>query len=537
MTQISDEELLGRFVLRARRVHAHSLVQDWDELLYHARGEFQVNIDISGRMSIRRRLPEREEVFESLASRVRPLTVRSEPVYYVKVFTAIDRLLGDRQGDEPHRERLQQLRRAWEAAEIQGTQAQAYALQSARIDGSEATNLVSDTQLAAAWLYADLVHADATGPKREALAFPLRERYAAAVRLFSHLAALTVETLRLVQALRDSGVLSVAGSAWDGDVVIGATEFVQEAQAFVAPVGASAPDLRDSLGFGEQWSRFTVTDLLRQDPTNHVRVVLRDAAGSTIASYDAAVSRRMPVETSLEWDVLVVGSVIFKFSFDTEGERMVDAHFLGWEAFDSTNELMLSSTLLLIQLHRATSMTFEVRDEKILTLGPSTFSADQVRELEVFAETVADIVAIERLTGQTLDPCNGRFDDRDRVRLRRARLMWEGQIVHAIRHPVTVTAPAGNPPQVILTAAGTVDVGGTLVPTPAILMRRPDMMATEHGDAPEVGPQAKKYTIQPPEGERFIAWSPDRAQVSNDNDLVVTASWDLTGIDETTFPY
>jgi hypothetical protein len=32
---------------------------------------------------------------------------------------------------------------------------------------------------------ADLVHAGMQGPKKEALSFPLRERYAAAVRLFS----------------------------------------------------------------------------------------------------------------------------------------------------------------------------------------------------------------------------------------------------------------------------------------------------------------------------------------------------------------
>lgn len=30
---MGDEETLRRFVLRARRVHAHSIVQDWDELL------------------------------------------------------------------------------------------------------------------------------------------------------------------------------------------------------------------------------------------------------------------------------------------------------------------------------------------------------------------------------------------------------------------------------------------------------------------------------------------------------------------------
>src|SRR5690606_21449147 len=103
---ISDEETLRRFVLRARRVQAHSLVQSWDELLYHAGGEFQGQIDVSGRMSITRRLPSDEEVFESLASRVRPLTVKSEPVYYVKVLDAIDRALGDSDVDEAQRARL-----------------------------------------------------------------------------------------------------------------------------------------------------------------------------------------------------------------------------------------------------------------------------------------------------------------------------------------------------------------------------------------------------------------------------------------------
>lgn len=111
-----------------------------------------------------RRLPKDEEVFESLASRVRPLTVKSEPVYYVKVFDALSELLGEVDGGL--RSRIEALRAAWDDAEIQGTQIQAYALQSARLDGSSATPRVSDTQLAAAWLYADLVHADAQGAKK-----------------------------------------------------------------------------------------------------------------------------------------------------------------------------------------------------------------------------------------------------------------------------------------------------------------------------------------------------------------------------------
>jgi hypothetical protein len=534
---ISDEETLRRFVLRARRVQAHSLVQGWDELLHYAAGEFQGQIDASGRMSITRRLPNDEEVFESLASRVRPLTVKSEPVYYVKVFDAIDRALSNADVDDAQRARLGELRRAWEAAEIQGTQTQAYAVQSARIDGTGATNLVSDTQLAAAWLYADLVHADAQGPKQEALAFPLRERYSAAVRLFSHLAVLTVATLRMVESLRDSSALSIGDSPWNEDVVVGASEFVQEARVFVAPLGSAMPDLRDSLALGEEWSAFTVTELLRQDPANHFRVTLRDEAGETIVSYEAAVSRRKPDETSAEWDVMVAGSVVFKFSFDLQDERMTDAHFLGWDAFDSTNELKLVSTKLLIQLHHAAAMAFEVQEQELITLGPPAFSEHELEELEVVAQTAEDIVTIERISGQALDPCNARFDDRERVRLRRARLMWEGRIVHAMRHPVTVTAPQGRLPQVIAITAGTIDVGGAEVPTLDTLMRHPDMTATEIGTAPDAGPEAKTYRMQPPDGEQFLAWAPARVQVSGDAELAVTAPWDLIGIDEATFGY
>ncbi|GAA3675971.1 hypothetical protein GCM10022376_14240 [Yimella lutea] len=532
---MKDRETLRRFVLRARRVHAHSIVQDWDELLRHAHGSFDGHLDLAGQMTITRRLPADEEVFESLASRVRPLTVKSEPVYYVKVFDAIERLIGEADVEDALRARLRDLRRAWDASEIQGTQIQAYSVQSARIDGTEATSMVSDTQLAAAWLYADLVHADAQGPKRQALAFSLRERYAAAVRVFSHMAALTVATMQLVESLRDARLLAVDDSAWEDDVSVGASELVEEARAFVAPLGSEMPDMRDSLELTEEWTAFTVTELLRQDPANHVRVVLRDDNGDVTATYDAAVARRTPDANSAEWDVLVAGSVMFKFSFDIQGERMTDAHFRGWEAFDSTNDLKFASTRLMLEFHRTSAMAFEVGGSELLSLGPPTFSAEERRELEVLAETVEDIVTIERLVRQALEPCNGRFDDHDRVRLRRARLLLEGQIVHAMRHPITVTAPEGNPPQVVVAAAGTLNVGGAEVPTPQTVMRHPAMTATETGVAPDSGPNAKTFRMEPPDGEQFLAWVPGLVEVSGDEDLVVTRSWDLIGIDEESF--
>lgn len=535
MAGMKDRETLRRFVLRARRVHAHSIVQDWDELLRHAHGSFDGHLDLAGQMTITRRLPADEEVFESLASRVRPLTVKSEPLYYVKVFDAIERLIGEADVEDALRARLRDLRRAWDASEIQGTQIQAYSVQSARVDGTGATSMVSDTQLAAAWLYADLVHADAQGPKRQALAFSLRERYAAAVRVFSHMAALTVATMQLVESLRDARLLAVDDSAWEDDVSVGASELVEEARAFVAPLGSEMPDMRDSLELTEEWTAFTVTELLRQDPANHVRVVLRDDNGDVTATYDAAVARRTPDANSAEWDVLVAGSVMFKFSFDIQGERMTDAHFRGWEAFDSTNDLKFASRRLMLEFHRTSAMAFEVGGSELLSLGPPTFSADERRELEVLAQTVEDIVTIERLVRQSLEPCNGRFDDHDRVRLRRARLLLEGQIVHAMRHPITVTAPEGNPPQVVVAAAGTLNVGGAEVPTPQTVMRHPAMTATETGVAPDSGPNAKTFRMEPPDGEQFLAWVPGLVEVSGDEDLVVTRSWDLIGIDEESF--
>ncbi len=41
--------------------------------------------------------------------------------------------------------------------------------------------------------------------------------------------------------------------------------------------------------------------------------------------------------------------------------------------------------------------------------------------------------------------------------------------------------------------------------------------------------------MEPPPGEQFLAWVPGIAEVSGDEDLLVTASWELIGIDEESF--
>jgi hypothetical protein len=192
-----------------------------------------------GSVTVRRSLPADEEVFESLAARVRPLTLDIEPIYYKKVLSALWKLLDAAPAaTAQQREQLERLGKSWKAIAL-GKQVQAYALQSANLDGTDSTGLVSDTQLAAGWMYADLVHAAAKHWKAQALAFPLSERYVAAVRVFCRIAALTVDTLRFVEQLRGAGVVVVDQQVWGEDVVVGAAEIVYET---VTAYTAAAPD-------------------------------------------------------------------------------------------------------------------------------------------------------------------------------------------------------------------------------------------------------------------------------------------------------
>lgn len=537
MATMDADETLRRFVVRARRVQAHSMVQDGDTLLQHSRGSLVYRVDGSGRAAITRDLPTDEEVFESLASRVRPLTVRSEPIYFAKVFDAIEHLIQNTSVHDDEQERVTDLRGAWLACEIQGTQAQAYYAQSASLDGSDASSMVSDTQLAAAWLYADLVHSDATGPKQEALAFSLRERYSAAVRLFSHLALLTVATLRLVESLRDAGVLILDDPAWTDAVTVKTSTLIDEVKVYVAPVGSPLPDMRDSLELSPEWRLLSLRESNDRYPADSVRAVLCGGEGEIIATHDAAITRRCIGTASAELDVLVAGSVKFECAFDVDSGRIVDARVRGWDVLDSTNDLKLASTRFVLQLCRTSVLRFEIGGNDLLSLVPPTFSTEQVRDLKIIADAVSDIVRIEHLTETIFGSCNGPFDDVDRVVLRRTRLMLEGHIVHAMRCPVEVTSRSGNPPQLVVVVSGTRNVGGAVVPTPQIVMRHSAMTATDIGPALGAGPEARIYRMEPPSGEQFLAWVPELVNVPNDEHLIATASWDLVGIDEASVSY
>lgn len=532
MTRLADDETLRKFVQRARRIEAHSLVQDWDELLFHAEGSFSGTLDVSGKLTMVQRLPADEEIFESLASRLRPLTMSGESIHYKKVLSSLRTLIGEANLEAETALDLDRIERSWSAAELQGSDVRGYAVQQVKIDGSEGTNMVSDTQLAAAWLYADLVHADANGKKAEALAFSMRERYSAAVRLFSHLAALTVSTLRLIENLQDAKLIDLGDDPWDVEVTVGTSELVQEMQAFSAPTDTPMPDLRESLNLGEEWKALTITDLLRQDPTKQVRFILRDGTGEILSSYDAAVTHRSMGSEEAKWYVLVAESVLFKFAFTRDEDQLGGGRVEGMEFFDPTNHLKLASTRLLLELHAASTVTAEVHEREFFTFEPPELRDDDaMRSLQVFAETLEDLLAVEVLSGQEIGPCDGTYRDSERVRLREVRLLWQGHIIRGGPGPSKAVSSNGNPPGVLVTPAGSMTIGGAPVPIPHLFSRHPQMEAVQIEAGESGNKDGTSYRVSIPEGTRFFVWAPTQTTVSGDNDLKVTAEVNLIGIE------
>lgn len=87
-SSLSSEETLGRFVVRARRVEDHSLVKSGDIDRYTT-PKMTLSVNEAGDTNIQHHVCTNEESIESLATRLRPFIVKSEPIYLSKILDAI----------------------------------------------------------------------------------------------------------------------------------------------------------------------------------------------------------------------------------------------------------------------------------------------------------------------------------------------------------------------------------------------------------------------------------------------------------------
>ncbi|GHH43967.1 hypothetical protein [Lentzea cavernae] len=535
----SRQEVIEGFVVRARRIEAHSLIRDPVVLASHAEDRFEMNLLVDGTARLTHRLPPDEEVFESLAARVRPLLLGKESIYHNKVTKALRRSLDatpDAAADE-YRDELADLRNAWSAA----TNGETYSLvQWARSDDPQSATPVSNVLLAEAWMYIDLVHVDPDQTRRAALDYPMRTRYVASVRYYCRIAQLVVRTLRYVEKLRDAGLIELDHTIWEREVVVG-SQVVEEAVLYMAPVGTEPVTEDYSEEPGERWTRFTMIEAVRQDPRRRLRVVLRNAGGNSLAEYDAAFVPRPSNGEMRRVDVLVTDGVVCHLQLPAVPGAPGPVSLELAERSESNSADLARYRLLLLTDEAATVEFYGTEDdEPHLTFTAPDLTDEQSRHAHASVEVLEDLQAVERLTNQCLGRFTGVTNDVERVLLRVTRMLYEGSVVKFVRSIGPRVEPSGELPReehscFVREEPKTITVAGVEVPMPAFVLWHPQVSTQDMGPSPEHGAEARMFRIVAPAGQFFLAVATDFCSVAPDELAQHARAWDLHGIDQQAF--
>lgn len=267
----STQEILGCFVLRARRVESHSLVKSRDINCYRI-PTITMSASEAGEIRIKRHACANEEAIESLASRLRPFIVRSESIYLPKVFSAIKSQVSTDAFAVREAEAFNAAE-SWFAHRYKNKDSKCYGVQTISTSGVPETKLLSDALLAESWIYTDTVHADPRGAKAEAQQAGYLERYVAASSYFCEFAAVVVSLLNIVRSLSKQGMLQIPNTAWSEPIsyleaMESASKDVIVDAVYSFPVGTEIPpdvELADIPGARKITSEFFRTKMLESN--------------------------------------------------------------------------------------------------------------------------------------------------------------------------------------------------------------------------------------------------------------------------------
>ena len=229
------KEILCRFVVRARRVEAHSMVQN-HSIERYINPSMKMECRGGQPVQIKYTMPD-QEIFESLAARTRPCILASEPVYLDKVFRSIDLLLGGRQPAEDDLELLHACRKKFRDL-CDKKDGASYFVQTYDEDGSPKGKVMPDLLIGEGWMYGDLVHADPKGEKAEAMNLQYRDRFFAGTSFFSLLALIVVRTLELVTDFNEPFGFGIDKEAWEEQVVVTERDQIVSDKMVLLPYGA-----------------------------------------------------------------------------------------------------------------------------------------------------------------------------------------------------------------------------------------------------------------------------------------------------------
>lgn len=237
--------ILTTFVMRARRVAEHSLAKDHELLRDLAERRIKLRFEPGATFIIERRPA--EEQLESAAARVRPLILQRESTYWSKVLSALGYFA---RHDNDAMSTIAEFRRAWRAtSEKDGTAATYVQMRDAQ--GNE-TRLISDLELAYAYIYGDVIHHD-EDRIAGVVGFDIQERFHEAAPLIGRMVALTISTLNFTRHLVDSGVIPLPAGIFSVDVVAKETDTRRPARAYFAEEGTEPPAKMDE-EFSQEWT-------------------------------------------------------------------------------------------------------------------------------------------------------------------------------------------------------------------------------------------------------------------------------------------
>lgn len=225
------------FILRARRVMAHSLIREQAALMSKLhKGQITITVTVNTKTGeenhrLRAEYPP-EEALESLASRVRPLILSGEPIYYENALNALTGLVGsDRLNDEID---LAWWHGYWQSVIDANLPAQAYWV-------AAPSGTTTDRKLMYAWLYGDVIHAKS--PRSPVIRdLSIDQRYYAAAPGIARICDRVIYTHIMLMGLIEKGLLTVDDGVLTESVVVSATSGDETLDVRVSEVGVPIPD-------------------------------------------------------------------------------------------------------------------------------------------------------------------------------------------------------------------------------------------------------------------------------------------------------
>ena len=241
-----DQARLERFIVRARRIAAHSLAQDIDQLRRLSGGALTIEGRADGKTYLRIDYPPEEQI-ESAAARVRPLLLKD--VNFLSVLKAIRSLTADTDDRDRVRRWDRAARDSWTRRTGKLPLDGGFTAFFESIATGE-TGTTNETELALAWIYGDVVHHDPDHLARTRT-WGVGNRFRAAVPLVAYMVRATLDVLDAVRLLEQRGSLTIDPAVWKCDVVA-ENPYVRETAAFVGDPSAELPASATE-GLGPGW--------------------------------------------------------------------------------------------------------------------------------------------------------------------------------------------------------------------------------------------------------------------------------------------